>query len=304
MANADLVVGLQAGRLNSAIAQVYARPDIKSRLFRGSGDMSRDGVSVKVAWELSSAPQLAFRAPTTAEWNVSVAANGRKPRQISDTFIVTLPNLKIKFTDRVSSKNRNVSLRLICRAKTLHRSASLEALAVIVDKNNFSDWDNFFWTMKVFPQIIKDGNTILSGFRIPAPSIPGVSLTAPTVDIVGNALVLSFNLSNQGQASIAGLSIPNKSFFTLLSQELAQRAINHVVTKDIQGESFSKSGNGPSFLGFKGGYRANARVDRINVKTTNNPLRLNCGVEIGMSASASVDTPVDEIVDAINPSKW
>ena len=321
MPGIDLLIGLQANKLNAALAQVFRNPALSDKIFGGvqSGDF--EGVPYTVSYKLHAAPVLELRSPTADEWNKSIKEGGNPGIPVANAFIVDLPSLNGSFESGGQTKQSDFAIKAICNASNNGGKPVLTAYSVVVDLSGLSPIDKFVTIQFLIPKILSAVNETLAGLTIPVPSFAGVSLTPPSVAIINGTLLIAFNMVNNAQPNLQGYPVPGNPFFVLGSQALVQAAANYVVTHNIQGQSFHKSGNEGS-AGFSAGYNVNGTVNHVLVQTSGNPVMLHATVDLGLSASAGIDTPLGYIVqggeviwngiksageavgNALNPTKW
>lgn len=315
----DLLVGMNAGKLNQAISQIYTNNNIRQNLFKGSQSGNYSGTAYSLNWDVQSAPQVELRPPTADEWSNSIKGDGTVAAPSDNAFIVNLPQLAIDLQANPPLKT-TVPVKAICVAKAQGSSLSITSLAVIINISGASDFDKYLIRYILVPAVLNVVNKTLRGLNIPAPSFGGISLTPPAVNVQNGYLLMSFNLVQSGAPSFGG-NIPNDPFFILMSPQLCQFAANYGVKNLVQGKNFS-SGGSKGGGGFSASYSVVAVVNNASVSTTPDPTTLNAGISLSMSASAGIDLPlnyiiqggqvvVNAIVDAgktvvhvLNPSNW
>jgi hypothetical protein len=321
MPTIDLLIGLQAGRINTAIAQVFQNQTLRDKIFSGTQTGDFENVSYTASFQLNSAPGLEFRSPTTDEWNNSIKENGNPGIPVANPLIVNLPSLTGGFTSGGQSNQSTFPLKVICSASNNGNKIALTAYSVIVNLSGLSPIDAYVITNFLIPAVLSGIDQTLAGLTIPIPSFAGVSLTPPSVAISGSTLVIAFNLVQDAQPNLQGYPIPPDSFFVLASQALVQAAVNYVTTQNIQGQTFNKSGS-TGAAGFGADYSVSGNVNSITVQTTNNPVQLHATVDFGLAASAGIDLPFgyilqggeiiwdglkdagNTIIHALDPSNW
>lgn len=322
---ADLIIGMNAVRLNEAIAQLHRNNSIRNRLFKNGQSGNFSGLPYKGTWDVQAAPTIELRPPTNAEWGKSIRADGSKGVPTDNAFITNLSKLAVSLTTAGETKNSVLPVKAICTANVVRGKVTLTTHSIIVNTSGLSPIDEFFIIGILVPQVLAAVNATLSGVKIPAPRFMGVSLTHPAVDIVNSRLIVAFNMIQHSQPIVQGPFPNSHPFFILTSRALNQAVVNYVVSRNIQGKSFKKRGS-EGAAGFSATYEARGKVQGIKVSTTNVPTRLKTNVDLRMSASAGINTPVgmvinaagnvvkdvaDAIVDAgekvinvFNPSKW
>lgn len=296
MAKIDLLIGINADRLNQIINQAFSNQAMRAHFFTGTQGGVFQSVNYTANWQLQSVPSVELRTPTQDEWNQSIKADGNRALPVANAFITNLNDLSISLTLAGATKQTSTSVKAICTASVNGNTTSISALAVIVDLSGCAPFDLFITKTFIIPNVLTSVTSTLSGINVQPPSISGINLTPPTVAIQNNALLLAFNLVQDSQPDLTGFVAPSQPFFILASQDLMQAAVNYVVTNNIQGKSFSKSGSDGA-LGFSGEYSANGNVNGISVNTTNNPTQLHANVNFSLSASAGISTPLGYIIE-------
>jgi hypothetical protein len=125
----------------------------------------------------------------------------------------------------------------------------------------------------------------------------GVSLTAPRAAIANNKFIVGFNTIEHAQPELNEISVPDRPFFVLASQELLRIAANYAVTTNIQGKSFHKE-DSDGYMGFRASYSADAMATGISIRTTGVPSMLKADVSLSMQAGGGISTP------SIDPTTW
>jgi hypothetical protein len=179
----------------------------------------------------------------------------------------------------------------------------MAANSVVIDRSTLSRADRYAADHVLIPQVLAAITQALNGLNVAPPSFAGVSLTLPTVAVINGKLVVGFNMVQHAQPNLNGTVIPDRSFFVIASQYLLQVAANYAATTEIQGKRFHKDGSDGA-AGFSANYSADAVVDSVSMQPTGNPAVYRANVSIGMRAGGGISTPIDVIIDNLNPTKW
>jgi hypothetical protein len=294
--NLDLIVGISAERLNLAVSQLFKKPQLQSQLFSGAEESILGNIPVKGVWQIKESPVFFLRPPTQYEWDNSIKSNGTKATEQTNTFVVNLPALHVTLDAAAKKKETNVPATLICAASVSGYSFSLEALAVVVDLTGSSPTDLFIFKSLLIPKVLTVVTSAIKGITFPMPSFAGVSLTSPGISIVNNKLIVAFNLSQKATPVPGDVSLPDKSFFILMSKDLIQQATNYLVVQNIQGKTFDQR-DSKGAIGFTGEYRAYGKFNSVTVHTTKNPAVLSAQMNLNLSAWAGITTPVGYIIE-------
>jgi len=297
MSSIDLVIGLGADRLNTAIAALFQYQALREHLFSGNQNGEFEGVAYSVSYQINAAPTIELRPPTAQEWNSSIKAGGNTAPPVGNAFLVNLSALNGDFKSGGSDKKASFSVKAVCSAGHAGDKILLSAYSVILDLTALSPMDKFIVTGFLIPRILQGVNQLLAGLVIPTPSLPGVSLTPPSAAVLNNTLVVAYNLVNKGQPDFAAFPLPAKDFFVLMSQPLTQAAANYAATHNIQGQTFDKSGS-QGGGGFSADYHVNGRVNNVQVQTTGDPVKLHATVDLSLQASAGINLPFGYILQA------
>ena len=321
MPNIDLLIGLRADKLNAALAQAFKNPSVAEKIFSGAQTGSFEGVSYTASYKLNTAPLIDLRPPTPDEWKNSIKEGGNPGSPVANAFIVELPALAGSFSSAGVSKNSVFALKAICNASNSGGKVVLRAYSVVIDLSHLSPIDKFATIKFLVPKILSAVNATLSGVAFPIPSFAGISLTPPAVAIESGVLLIAFNMVNHPMSGLQGIQTPNHPLFVLASPGLVQTAASYMVTHNIQGQSFNKSGS-QGGGGFSAGYEVSGSVRGIHVQTTVNPMLFHATVDLGLTASAGIDTPLGYVVkggqliyeglktvgetvgNAMNPTNW
>ena len=313
----DLLIGINEGRLDVIMSQVYASPALRKSLFSGTQTGSYTGINFTVTWSLGAAPTISLRSPTPTEWTESIQAGGSPVAPQSGAFIVNLSSLSVKLVASGETVDTTVPVKAICTVATHGSALSIAALSVIVNLSNSSPLDKYMISNVLVPNILAMLSKALSAIHIPNLSFAGISLTPPVVEILNGYLLTAFNLVQDGTPSIGSVPIPTGDpFFALLSRQLTQSVVDYEVRTNLQGQQFHKNGS-EGGGGFSADYSAVGAIASISASTTSNPQKLHVNVSLNMSASAGISTPIDAIIggletagkaiinpDTWNPTKW
>lgn len=292
MSNYDLLVSLDETRLNLVISQVYGSPSARP-LFSGAQSGEQSGINYTLNWSVNAAPTISLRPPSPEEWGRAAKAGGVSVApQSSAAFIAIIPSLTIKLSTGDAGVDGTWPVEAICTAEVPPNGRlSINALALLLDLSQMSPLDQVIIVQLLVPQILGMLRSALSGIQIPALNFGGISLASPVVDIQNGRLLTAFNLAGRGTPAIGDGPFPDRSFFALLSPNLVQCAVDHLVQTNIQGQTFNTSGS-EGAGGFSANYSVWGRIAGISASTTTNATTLRANVSVEMSASGGINVPV------------
>jgi hypothetical protein len=136
------------------------------------------------------------------------------------------------------------------------------------------------------PKALDMARGLLSGISLPPLSIPGLTLTPPTVCVQQDHVIVLANISGQPSPDVPqGATWPTDGFFALFSDELRRTLIQN----ETQGfhKSFSKSGSVGTSIG-GASYSASASISVTSAGLGGNPDQFSLSVKPSGNVHAQV----------------
>jgi len=270
MSDFDVATSIDQNSMNAASTNVYQH--IYPGFFKGS--TSIDGSTI--SWDVQAPP--AFDLTNISDTRKKVTDHLRRHKfqapgdldhdDIVDFFQQSVEPSSFKLNlPKVALTNEGTPAEAAfvvdCTINTAGGVLTLQAM-----KASFTTPDPSGWTKLIIQGILSEimtiANNMLSGIDIPKISFEGISLTAPTVSVQANRVVVFFNLAGKPQPDIVNLSWPNDPFFLYLSDE-AKNAIGAAATKNLS-KTMNKSGSVGTSIG-GASYHASAKISDINVSS-------------------------------------
>ena len=292
------MIGLNAYRMDTAVAQLFANQDFRNAVFSGTQNDSFEGQSFTASWSIGAPPSFDLRSPATDEWNNSLKADGTQTMPTPNCFIININALNVNLVLAGVPKQSTIQLSAVCSASTSGNAVALHADAVIIDLSNSKPIDKYMIKHILIPKVLDFANTTLKGMHIPIPSFMGVTLTPPSISILNKSLITGFNLAGRPQPDLTGVPLPGTSFFALASPALVQQVVNYVVTNNLRGKQFSTSGS-EGAAGFSADYNASGTVNSITANiSSSNLTTLNATINASLTATGGISTPIGYVIQA------
>ncbi|HET7505706.1 MAG TPA: hypothetical protein VFK02_32020 [Kofleriaceae bacterium] len=265
----DVAVGVTGAQLNVASQALYQA--LYPRVFTGSQQVTYQGLSFTVEFDVQAAPQFDLSgaattkpADTAALLGAELAAQrpsvGEPPEDVHallaavapalPTFSVQLPGVAMKLS---SGTTTSLTLPLTVQCGIANSGSTISFLPYAVTAPQQSDpVTNYLVQSIVLPAVKGMMQQLLAGITIPPISVPGVALSAPSLGIVQGAVIAAVNLASSGTPPPPDGSItwPTTPFFTLLGPRVIQQLVVNAMASTTN--RFSDSGSGGDFWG---GYR-------------------------------------------------
>ncbi|QLE70464.1 hypothetical protein FGW37_01535 [Streptomyces rectiverticillatus] len=276
--NCDLMVGADVGVVNATSKEVYGQ--LYPQYFTGSQPFDLEGVSFTVSWDVKEAPvfdltppsfaEETLRAHLTAERAVGQATGSELTEHVAalrdsldgSTFRVRLNQVHIKIDSGDGNlAEEDVAVTVDVQATTSGTGLfSLNPLRATADAP--SKVDKIFLDKVVLPNVLDQSRKVLSGITLPAPQIPGLSLSTPVPVIQPQRAVAALNLAEHGtpQPPFPD-SWPQKPFFALLGRDAVER-IAQVATAYLEGKPFH-AGDSKDFAGSSAYYKADVSMHNV-----------------------------------------
>jgi hypothetical protein len=282
----DIAIGADEATLTRTLGQLYARPGLRDRLFRGEQVADLSGVQVPVGWDIQAAPSVRLSAPTEPQWKEAVKEDGNTPQPTQNAFILHLPTVHVS-RKQTSGESQDATLPIdvICTAAIDGNRLKLDAEAVIVDLSAAPKFDQLIYRRLIIPQIIKLADSALTAQQFPALQLGGMRFGVAVLAIGDGRAVAVASLEGRPTPpapSPGGFAVGG--FFALLSRDALQSGVRDAV-RGFVGKSIPTSGSKGFGLG-TADYSASVTISSASAEPAPNDLLTLTG-SIGLSASAS-----------------
>jgi hypothetical protein len=274
MSTFDVACGMSAATLNRGIGQLYARPEARKKLFRGSKSESTALGEVTLTWDILVAPVFILTPPTAAQWQKAQ----KKQVDGKDVPQPTVNGFQVRFAQFNASYSVNggtgaagtTDLRVYATVNVRDDLQQADAEAVILsvagiglDETKFSQWDRLIFNKILLPQLFAMIDQMLGTIKFRNLAYKGVKVAHPVASVTDDMLVVAAVLNTKSATDLSGVVWPQKSFFTLLSPDLIQKAAA-TYAKTLVGP-VGKPGTGKYLKVFDYQYRATVSQVDITV---------------------------------------
>lgn len=297
----DLAVSLTEGALNTGFTGLYADPDARTKIFKGSKTITSP-FAATVSWDIQAAPTVTIGAPDDQTWTWSVDAAGKHPAQPvpsipNDLTPVESPplakpsvNAFVLFFSAFHAEIATTSgpllsgtgpVRVVGTATMADGGkASFTAQSIWIDLRNIGTLDQVILTQAILPDVLSKVNGMLQGITLIPPSITvknvTIGLTAQALTIANGRFTMTAQLaSGSGAKTLA--TMPTDDVVVLMTPEL----LTQVTNGNIAGTTNSDSG---SSLGSNWQYRYTVKSVTVNTSDSG-PVT----AAVGLTLSAGVD---------------
>ncbi|MFF7725439.1 hypothetical protein [Streptomyces sp. NPDC008001] len=276
--NYDLMVGADVGIVNETSREVYGQ--LYPRYFTGSQPFDVEGTTFTVSWDVKEAPVFHLTPPAQSEdalraqlttggaaGRLTEAELGEHVAALRDsldtsTFQVRLPLVHVKVDSGGGNPvEEDIAVTVDVQATTSGTGLfSLNPLKATADAPR--KVDKIFLDKVVLPNVLEQSRAVLSGITLPAPQIPGLSLSTPVPVIQPQRAMAALNLLEHGIPKPPFPdSWPQRPFFALLGQDAVER-IAQVATAYLEGKTFP-AGDHKDFAGSSAYYDATIAVHNV-----------------------------------------
>lgn len=252
----DLAMGVNGDELNTASQSIYTK--LYPKVFTGSQKSSYLGVDYTVAFDVKVAPTFDLSTSLSNELRVKnlqerAKAEGKEEvlNEVGDLSGLSdsTPSFKVNFSEVDISISGGITVNLKLDF-TADCSVSINGSTLSFEVNSVSvaplpdPVQNYLVQHIVAPQIQSILQSLFSGITIPPITVAGIDLSTPSVGIVSNSVVAAVNLAASGTPPAPDSSFPwpSSSFFTLLGNNVVQKAMEEAMASATN--SFSDHGSG------------------------------------------------------------
>lgn len=276
--NFDLMVGANADVVNETSKEVYGQ--LYPQYFTGSHPFDVEQVTFTVSWDVKEAPVFDLTPPAQSEaaLRARLAEGPAAGRMTEDelaehvaalrdsldgsTFQVRLKLVHVKVDSGDGNPaEEDIAVTVQVQAVTSQTGLfSLNPLGATADAP--SRVDKIFLDKVVLPNVLDQSRKVLSGITLPAPQIPGLSLSTPVPVIQPQRAVAALNLAEHGIPKPPFPdSWPESPFVAVLGRDTVER-IAQVATGYLEGKTFH-AGDHKEFLGSSGYYKADITIHHV-----------------------------------------
>ncbi|GAB2712545.1 hypothetical protein [Kitasatospora kifunensis] len=273
----DLMVGADVDIVNETAREVYGQ--LYPRYFTGSQPLDVEGVSFTVSWDVKAAPVFDLTPPSRSEAALRAQLTEGRAGRFSEaelaehvgalgdsldgsTFQVRLSLVHVKVDSGDGNPvEEDIAVAVQVQATTSQTGLfSLNPFKATADAP--SKVDKIFLDKVVLPNVLDQSRQVLSGITLPAPQIPGLSLSSAVPVIQPQRAVAALNLAEHGIPKPPFPdSWPQSQFFALLSRDAVER-IAQTATAYLEGKTFPTSDH-KDFLGSSAYYQADISIHNV-----------------------------------------
>jgi hypothetical protein len=249
----DVAIGMDHTTLDTGVAQLYADPDARNKLFKGEDSGTTNNLPYTVSFDVQAAPlfSLAPDPAITALWPKSIDNTGKNPSgplPSPNLFVLTLPKFEAQLTigkaKPLSGTADNV--RVFCTLAVASNIVTLTPVSIWIDESHMTGFDKLIIN-QMLKRVLLKIQTLLAGLKIPPLSFSKegitVDLTPPVASIVGGRLVAAACLTSNGTPDIGGATWPDKSLFALVSGGAITSILQQALNSKVVNQEMSASGS-------------------------------------------------------------
>lgn len=292
----DIAIGVNQSQLN---ASCQALMNAVPNLFGGQGTVTAFP-GITVSWQATQPPIFNLAPSAVAKQAIQkefektdhpLAAEILKTNSVESladqvpSFSINFPSLEISIAQANEQATITLNITLGCLLAVDNNVISFSVLNAQFQPLT-DPVANALVTYAIIPQLKASATAALNGIAIPAPTMPGVSLSPISAAIVNGMIIACTNISSNGPSSLppTNFSWPTAGFFLLLGQNALQAAVSSVAGsgKTFQGSSTQGSDWGEVHYG----YTLNISAPTVQISSTN--LLLNFGISGNLNAGLKV----------------
>ena len=253
MSKFDVAFGMDASALDKGIGQLYAKPEVRNKLFKGSKSQKTDLGEVTLTWDILAAPNFILTPPSDGQWQKAQKkqVDGKDvPKPAANGFQIHFPQFNASYSvDGEVGAGGTTELYVYASVSVQddpqNGSSGIVSLSVAgigLDESKFSSWDKFIFNKILLPQIFATADQMLQAIKLGSLSYAGVKFAHPAAVIAGGMLVAAAVLDTRAATDLGGAVWPQKPFFVLFSADLIQIIADNTV-KDFDGKTVSGQGD-------------------------------------------------------------
>jgi hypothetical protein len=241
MSTFDAALGLDHTTLDTAVAQLYAKPAAREQIFKGSQSGEEGSIHYTVSWDVKAPPTFKLEPPTAQQWAGSIDKTGKAPPAdqlpTANAFQLDLPSFYAEYALGAAHVSGTGHVAVFATAASSGKSITITPLSVWVDESQWKLWDKFIINHVIIPMVLDKMGQLLAGFHLPALSFSSsavsVELSDPVTAITGGLLISASCLKSGGPVDLTGATWPVKPLFALFSSTLLAQVAQQVAAAKI-----------------------------------------------------------------------
>jgi len=254
----DIALGISTGTFDDIAGRIHLEQH--QSYFTGATSFSDGGVDYRLDWDVVRPPLFDLTSDVdhgglaravVRDGEVEGISREDLIRGVADsyagrTFHVDLPEVALTLTVDGTPAHDTASARIAATVDESGQDLVAVPLSAIVSTGErFPDW---VYNRKVVPIALEAGRRLLAGIPVPIPSIEGIPLTQPVVQVADNHLVISANTAGNSAPERQFSGWPRDAFFVVLGPD-AVGAVTSVATDALDGLTDWPSDSTDLFVG-------------------------------------------------------
>jgi hypothetical protein len=311
MSHYDVAAGARNTGLDSLIGKFYALPAARNGLFKGSVTQNVDVIgTVKVTYDVKTAPKFALTPPTTANWQASQRRDSTQETPPPNTIQVMLSDLAGTATvGDAAPLPAEGPVTVYGTVGSQGGKVNIQITAVLIDEGSFSDWDKLIVNAVLIPELFKLADSMIPAIVLPTvPSFAGLNFQPLSLLVTPQGILLGTTLAGGGNTDLSGFTWPPQDLFAMATLN----PVNKLLASQVNGTHSKEDSTGPS------GWSASGKVTATNLTmvaviggdtvTLNTDGSFSCYGQlsgVGVGVTKALLCPIAAAADAISdPSKW
>lgn len=284
----DVAICMDQSTLQRIIAALYAQPGFRQDLFSGGGSVTVAGVPLSVAYDVLAAPTVTLEAPTAAQWQSAIQADGTQAQPTGNAMVLHLPQVRVtRSPGSPQAASTVVAFDAIAVVSLSAGQLRISPVGVCIDLSSASTTDQTLFRGLIIPRILTQIGALLAAESVPNISLQGARFGDAVLVLGSGRLAAVANLQGRpAPAAPSPQSLPPVPFCVLLSQT-AMQAVAATATAGLRGKQLEQSGSASFGIG-TAQYTARLSVDSLSV-SVQSPTTVQANAGLSASASASVD---------------
>ncbi|NUT49367.1 MAG: hypothetical protein HOV94_18965 [Saccharothrix sp.] len=240
----DVAFGLSSGTLGDIAGRIYQQQ--YPQYFKGETQFADGDDDYTLDWDVVQPPAFDLTSEVdSAGLAKAVVGDGELEgisrddllRGVADTydgrtFHVDLPQVELTLTVDDTPAYDTASVRIAAMVDDSGPDLVVTPLSATVSTGDqFPDW---VYNTVVVPIVLDAARQLLAGIPLPIPSVEGVELTYPVVQVAEDHIVLTANLADRSMPARQFSGWPDDPFFAVLGPD-AVRAVTSTATDELDG---------------------------------------------------------------------
>lgn len=285
---------MDSATLDKGVGQLYADPQAREKLFKGTQQGEQGAVKFTAKWEARAAPTFLLEPPPLDKWNASINSQGKNPKPeevpTGQAFQLTFPQFYGESAVGASPPVSGTTQVVVFAAVAMQGDKlSITPLSVWLDESKMKNWDKFILNQVILKQVLQQAGKMLSGLSIPPLTLSQsgvkIELTPPVLKIDSGKLILAASLKSKGSVDIGGAAWPAQPLFALMSKDLVMKAVEEL-SKSLMDKPYSGDG---SYKGANYSYSLKPKTFG-GISWTNLP-KISAALTFAVAASVSISDP-------------